>query len=211
MTRISRFPVPEVAELPEDLRERILQVQDKTGFVPNVFLGLAHRPDELRAFLAYHDAVMEREGGLTKAEREMVVVATSAASRCTYCVVAHGAILRIRAKDPLLADLVAIDHRQAVQLSDRQHAMLDYAVKLSRTPELVDDGLVGRRWLHGLDLGQLPLPPRIRGPDRRLLRLRYAELAAGNDVPAAPVELPPSSVIEVPGHLYLDWHRQTPA
>ncbi len=138
-TPISAFPVPDVLDLPEDLRTRVLAVQDKTGFVPNVFLALAHRPDELRAFLAYHDAVMEREGPLTKAEREMVVVATSAASRCTYCVVAHGAILRIRAKDPLLADLVAIDHRQATQLSARQHAMLDYAVKLSRTPELVDD------------------------------------------------------------------------
>ena len=136
---ISRYPVPDVVDLPQDLRERILLVQQKTGFVPNVFLALAHRPEELRAFLAYHDAVMEREGGLTKAEREMVVVATSAASRCTYCVIAHGAILRVRAKDPLLADLVAIDHRQAVQLSERQHAMLDYAVKLSRTPELVDD------------------------------------------------------------------------
>lgn len=136
---ISRFPVPDVLDLPQDLRERILAVQEKTGFVPNVFLALAYRPEELRAFLAYHDAVMEREGGLSKAEREMVVVATSAASRCTYCVVAHGAILRIRAKDPLLADLVAIDHRQAVQLSEKQHAMLDYAVKLSRTPELVDD------------------------------------------------------------------------
>ena len=139
MEPISRFPVPEVADLPEDLRQRILQVQEKTGFVPNVFLAMAHRPAELRAFLAYHDAVMEREGGLTKAEREMVVVATSAASRCTYCVVAHGAILRVLAKDPLLADLVAIDHRQAVQLTERQHVMLDYAIRLSRTPELVDD------------------------------------------------------------------------
>jgi uncharacterized peroxidase-related enzyme len=135
---ISRFPVPEIADLPADLRERVLAVQERTGFVPNVFLALAHRPDELRAFVAYHDAVMEREGGLTKAEREMVVVATSAASRCTYCVVAHGAILRVRAKDPALSDLVAVDHRQA-PLTGRQHAMLDFAVKLSRTPELVGE------------------------------------------------------------------------
>jgi uncharacterized peroxidase-related enzyme len=135
---ISRFPVPDVVDLPDDLRTRILAVQDKTGFVPNIFLGLAHRPDELRAFLAYHDAVMEREGGLTKAERELVVVVTSAASRCTYCVVAHGAILRVRAKDPAISDLVSVDHRQAA-LTDKQHAMLDHAVRLSRTPELVTD------------------------------------------------------------------------
>lgn len=138
MTVSSRFPVPDVADLPDDLRARILQVQERTGFVPNVFLTLAHRPAELRAFLAYHDAVMEREGGLTKAEREMVVVATSAASRCVYCVVAHGAILRVRAKDPTIADLMSVDHRSA-PLSDRQHALLDHAVKLSRTPELIGD------------------------------------------------------------------------
>lgn len=137
MTAISRFPVPDVVDLPQDLRERILAVQDKTGFVPNVFLALAHRPAELRAFLAYHDAVMEREGGLTLVEREMVVVATSAANRCTYCVVAHGAILRVRARDAALADLVAIDHR-AAPLSAKQHALLDYALALARTPELVE-------------------------------------------------------------------------
>ena len=138
MQPISRFPVPDVAELPEDLRDRVLAVQDKTGFVPNVFLALAHRPAELRAFLAYHDALMEQEGGLSKAEREMIVVATSAARSCTYCVVAHGAILRIRARDPLLADLVATNYRTA-RLSDRHRRMLDFAVKLSTTPELVEE------------------------------------------------------------------------
>ena len=134
---ISRFPVPSVLDLPEDLRTRILAVQEKTGFVPNVFLAMAHRPDELRAFLAYHDAVMERDSSLTRAEREMVVVATSAASRCTYCVVAHGAILRVRAKDPVLGDLVMTNYRSA-PLTDRQRAMLDYAVALSTTPDQVD-------------------------------------------------------------------------
>lgn len=133
---ISRFPVPDLLALPDDLRERILAVQAKTGFVPNVFLAMAHRPDELRAFLAYHDAVMEQDSALTKAEREMVVVATSAASRCTYCVVAHGAILRVRAKDAVLGDLVMTNYHSA-PLTDRQRAMLDYAVKLSTTPDQV--------------------------------------------------------------------------
>ena len=138
MEPVSRFPVPDVADLPTDLRERILAVQDKTGFVPNVFLALAHRPAELRAFLAYHDAVMDSEGGLTPAEREMIVVATSAARSCTYCVVAHGAILRIRARDPHVADLVATNYRSA-GLPERQRRMLDFAVRLSTTPELVGD------------------------------------------------------------------------
>ena len=138
MEPISRFPVPEIADLPADLRERILQVQDKTGFVPNVFLAMAHRPAELRAFLAYHDALMDGEGPLSKAEREMIVVATSAARSCTYCVVAHGAILRIRARDPQIADLVATNYRSA-GLPDRQRRMLDFAVLLSTTPELVGD------------------------------------------------------------------------
>lgn len=128
---ISRFPVPDVAELPADLRDVILDVQERTGFVPNVFLALAHRPDELRAFLAYHDALMEREGGLTKAEREMIVVATSAANDCQYCVVAHGAILRIRARDPLVADQVAINHRKA-DITPRQRVMLDFALAVAR-------------------------------------------------------------------------------
>ncbi len=127
---ISRFPVPGLADLPEDIRERILKVQEKSGFVPNVFLALAHRPDEFRAFFAYHDALMEKPGGLTKAEREMIVVATSAANQCLYCVVAHGAILRIRAKNPLLADQVATNYRKA-DLTPRQRAMLDFALQVA--------------------------------------------------------------------------------
>lgn len=141
MAPFTRFPVPTVddlAGLPDDVRQRIEEVQDKSGFVPNVFLALARRPAEFRAFVAYHDAVMERESGLSKAEREMIVVATSAARSCTYCVVAHGAILRIRAKDPLIADQVAANWR-AAPLSPRERAMLDYAVKLSVTPEEVGD------------------------------------------------------------------------
>ena len=128
---ISRFPVPELADLPDDIRSRIEAVQEKSGFVPNVFLALAHRPDEFRAFFAHHDALMEKDSGLTKAEREMIVVATSAANECQYCVVAHGAILRIRAKNPLIADQVAINYRKA-DLSERQRAMLDFAMKVSR-------------------------------------------------------------------------------
>ncbi len=110
---ISRFPVPALKSMPSDIRERILAVQEKSGFVPNVFLVLAHRPDEFRAFFAYHDALMEKDGGLTKAEREMIVVATSSANQCQYCVVAHGAILRIRAKNPMVADQIAINYRKA--------------------------------------------------------------------------------------------------
>jgi 4-carboxymuconolactone decarboxylase len=128
---ISRFPVPDLASLPEDIRDRILAVQEKAGFVPNVFLTLAHRPDEWRAFFAYHDALMERQGGLTKAEREMIVVATSADNDCQYCVIAHGAILRIRAKSARIADQVAINYRKA-DISPRQEAMLDFALKVSR-------------------------------------------------------------------------------
>jgi uncharacterized peroxidase-related enzyme len=134
---ISRFPVPALDELPEDLRTRIELVQEKTGFVPNVFVVLAHRPDEWRAFVAYHDAVMEKETGLTKAEREMIVVATSAATDCPYCVVAHGAILRIRAKDPLLSDYLATNYRHA-SITPRQRAMLDFAVQLAVRPETVE-------------------------------------------------------------------------
>ena len=131
---ISRFPVPALAELPEDIRERIAKVQEKSGFVPNVFLALAHRPEEFRAFFAYHDALMEKRGGLSKAEREMIVVATSAANQCLYCVVAHGAILRIRAKNPMLADQVATNYRKA-EITPRQRAMLDFAMKTAtRSP-----------------------------------------------------------------------------
>jgi len=147
-TPISRFPVPEVADLPDDIRARILAVQEKTGFVPNVFLALAHRPDELRAFLAYHDALMERDGGLSKAEREMIVVATSGANHCHYCVVAHGAILRIRAKNPLIADQVAINHRKA-DLRPRERAMLDFAMKVSRDSGALGDEDLERLRAHG--------------------------------------------------------------
>ena len=128
--RISRFPVPDINSLPEDIKSRILQVQEKSGFVPNVFLALAARPDEFRAFFAYHDALMEKESGLTKGEREMIVVATSGLNNCLYCVVAHGAILRIRQKDSLIADQVATNYRTA-RITDRQRAMLDFAVKVS--------------------------------------------------------------------------------
>jgi uncharacterized peroxidase-related enzyme len=141
MAPFSRFDVPTtdtLETLPDDVRERILAVQERSGFVPNVFLALARRPAEFRAFVAYHDAVMESDSGLSKAEREMIVVATSAERSCTYCVVAHGAILRIRAKDPLIADLVATNWRQA-PLTPRQRAMLSYAVKLSVVPEEVGD------------------------------------------------------------------------
>lgn len=126
---ISRFPVPEsIHDLPEDVRDAMLAVQEKAGFVPNVFLMLAHRPAEFRAFFAYHDALMERESDtLTKAEKEMIVVATSARNRCLYCVVAHGALVRIYSKDPLLADQVAINHRTA-PISERHRTMLDFAL-----------------------------------------------------------------------------------
>ena len=130
-TPISRYPVPTLAELPDDLRARILEVQEKSGFVPNVFLALAHRPDEARAFFAYHDALMLRPSGLSKGEKEMIVVATSGANQCLYCVVAHGAILRIHEKKPLLADQVAVNYRKA-DITPRQRAMLDFALKVCR-------------------------------------------------------------------------------
>jgi uncharacterized peroxidase-related enzyme len=131
---ISTYPVPKLDELPTDIRDKMLEVQKKAGFIPNVFLTLAHRPDEFRAFFAYHDALMLRDSALTKAEREMIVVATSGVNHCQYCVIAHGAILRIYAKNPQIADQVAIDHGKA-DITPRQKAMLDFAVKLARTPE----------------------------------------------------------------------------
>src|SRR6478736_1409000 len=133
-----RFPTPPINKLPEDIRTRILAVQEKSGFVPNVFLALAYRPEEFRAFFAYHDALMEKEGGLTKAEREMIVVATSAANQCQYCVIAHGAILRIRAKNPLIADQVAVNYRKA-DITPRQRAMLDFAMKVSADAQRISD------------------------------------------------------------------------
>jgi len=145
---ISRFAVPKLADLPADIRTSIEAVQEKAGFVPNIFLALAHRPDEFRAFFAYHDALMERESGLSKAEREMIVVATSAANQCQYCVIAHGAILRIRAKNPLLADQVAANWRKA-DITPRQKAMLTYALKVSQNAwEVSDDDFSSLR-THG--------------------------------------------------------------
>jgi uncharacterized peroxidase-related enzyme len=134
-----RFPAPPIDTLPEDIRSRLLAVQEKSGFVPNVFLTLAYRPDEFRAFFAYHDALMEKDGGLTKAEREMIVVATSSANQCQYCVIAHGAILRIRAKNPLIADQIAVNYRKA-DITPRQRAMLDFAMKVS-----LDAGTIGEQ------------------------------------------------------------------
>jgi uncharacterized peroxidase-related enzyme len=137
-TAVSRFSHPDIAGLPEDIRARIVAVQEKSGFVPNVFLALARRPDEFRAFFAYHDALMEKTGGLSKAEREMIVVATSGANDCLYCVVAHGAILRIRAKNPRLGDEVAVNYRKA-GISPRQRAMLDFALKVATRSAEIDD------------------------------------------------------------------------
>lgn len=136
--RISRYPVPDINDLPDDIKEKVLAVQEKAGFVPNVFLTLAHRPDELRAFFAYHDALMEREGGLSQAEKEMIIVATSNDNGCQYCVIAHGAILRIRAKNALIADQVAVNYRKA-DITPKQMAMLDFAMKVSNDAKSVSD------------------------------------------------------------------------
>ena len=156
---ISRYPVPELADLPDDMRTRILEVQAKAGFVPNVFLALAHRPAEWRAFMAYHDALLLKEGGglthqegsgqgLTKGEREMIIVVTSAANQCLYCVVAHGAILRVYEKKPLLADQIAVNHRKA-DVTPRQRAMLDFAYKMTTASHLVDDSDFTALHAHG--------------------------------------------------------------
>ncbi len=148
---ISRFPVPELKDLPDDIRDKILAVQEKAGFVPNVFLALAHRPDEFRAFFAYHDALMLKEtGSLTKADREMIVTATSAKNDCLYCVVAHGALLRIYAKNPLIADQVAINHHKA-DITPRQRAMLDFAVKVCLDSGSVGDADYAVLHEHGFD------------------------------------------------------------
>lgn len=148
---ISRFPVPELADLPDDLRERILAVQDKAGFVPNVFLALAHRPAEWRAFMAYHDALLGKEGGqLSKGEREMVIVATSALNQCLYCVVAHGAILRVYEKQPLLADQLAVNPLKA-DITPRQRAMLAFALKVAQDSHAVDEADFAALRAHGFD------------------------------------------------------------
>jgi uncharacterized peroxidase-related enzyme len=146
-----RYPLAELKDLPEDMRLRILEVQEKSGFVPNVFLALARRPAEWRAFFAYHDALMLKEGGgLTKGDREMIVTTTSAANQCLYCVVAHGAILRIYEKKPLVADQVAVNHRKA-DISPRQRAMLDFAVKVCLRSHEVEDADFQALHAHGFD------------------------------------------------------------
>jgi uncharacterized peroxidase-related enzyme len=148
---MTHYPLPEVSTLPADIQEKILAVQDKAGFVPNVFLMLARRPDELRAFFAYHDALMYRKGGLSKGEKEMIVVATSGLNHCLYCVVAHGAILRIYEKSPQLADQIAVNHRKA-DLSPRQHAMLDYALKVAGDSSAVTHADFDALTAHGFDM-----------------------------------------------------------
>ena len=148
---VSRFPVPELKNLPDDIRETILSVQEKAGFVPNVFLTLAHRPAEFRAFFAYHDALMLKEtGNLTKADREMIVTVTSAKNDCLYCVVAHGALLRIYAKNPLVADQVAVNHFKA-DITPRQRAMLDFAVKVCLDSAAVGEADYASLHAHGFD------------------------------------------------------------
>ena len=143
-----RFPAPPIDTLPADIRARLLAVQEKSGFVPNVFLTMAYRPDEFRAFFAYHDALMDKESGLTKAEREMIVVATSSANQCQYCVIAHGAILRIRAKNPLLSDQIAVNYRKA-DITPRQRAMLDFALKVSIEAQLISEADFAEISSHG--------------------------------------------------------------
>ena len=148
---MSRYPAPEIHNLPDDIRARILAVQEKAGFVPNVFLALAHRPAEWRAFVAYHDALMLKEGGsLTKGDREMIVVATSGVNQCLYCVVAHGAILRIYEKKPLVADQVAVNYRKA-DITPRQRAMLDFAMKVCERSHEIDDSDFAPLHAHGFD------------------------------------------------------------
>ena len=148
MSDLSRFPLPGVDALPEDLRARVAELEERMGFVPNLFRVMAYRPEELRLFMAYHDALMDKETGLTKAEREMIVVATSAANQCLYCCVSHGAFLRIRSKNPRLGDQVAVNYREA-EIDDRQRAMLDYAVRLAERPWTVTDGDLEGLRAHG--------------------------------------------------------------
>ncbi len=148
---IARYAIPELSDLPTDIREKILAVQEKSGFVPNVFLVLSRRPDEFRAFFAYHDALMVKDtGSLTKADREMIVTTTSAKNNCLYCVMAHGAILRIYAKNPLVADQVAVNHHKA-DITPRQKAMLDFAVKVCLDSQSVGDQDYALLREHGFD------------------------------------------------------------
>ena len=147
---ICRYSAPALSDMPADIQARLMAVQEKSGFIPNVFMVLARRPDEFRAFFAYHDALMEKPGNLTKAEREMIVVATSNANHCQYCVIAHGAILRIRAKNPLIADQIAVNHRKA-DITDRQRAMLDFAMKVAFEAYAIGDGDYATLKGHGFD------------------------------------------------------------
>lgn len=147
---LSRFPVPELSAMPDDVRARIVEVQERAGFIPNVFAVLAHRPDEFRAFFAYHDALMEKESGLSKAEREMIVVATSAANQCEYCVVAHGALVRIYSKNPILADQVAVNHLTA-DITSRQRAMLDFAMTVAVNSAQIGDEDYAELHAHGFE------------------------------------------------------------
>ena len=146
---VSRFPMPKLEELPDDIREQIEAVEEKPGFIPNVFIALARRPDEFRAFFAYHDALMEKPGNLSKAEREMIVVATSAANQCQYCIIAHGAILRIRAKNPLIAEQIAANYRKA-DITPRQRAMLDFAMKVAQASYEIGEDDFTELGKHGL-------------------------------------------------------------
>ena len=152
---MSRYPAPELTDLPDDIRAKVLEVQEKAGFVPNVFLALARRPAEWRAFFAYHDALMVpesvgRSSGLTKGEREMIVTTTSAANHCLYCVVAHGATLRIYEKKPLVADQVAVNYRKA-DISPRQRAMLDFAMKVCQQSDQISDADIDALHAHGFN------------------------------------------------------------
>ena len=146
----ARYDAPPIDKLPDDIRTRLISVQEKSGFIPNVFVKLAYRPDEFRAFFAYHDALMEKDSGLNKAEREMIVVATSSSNNCEYCVIAHGAILRIRAKNPLIADQIAINYLKA-DITPRQHAMLEFALKVCFDSERVNDDDYQALHAHGFD------------------------------------------------------------
>jgi uncharacterized peroxidase-related enzyme len=145
-----RFPTPSIDQMPDDIRARLLAVREKSGFIPNVFLTLAYRPDEFRAFFAYHDALMDKDGGLTKAEREMIVVATSSANQCHYCVIAHGAILRIRAKNPQISDQIAVNYRKA-DITPRQKAMLDFAMKVSTEAQTISEADFAAVASHGFN------------------------------------------------------------
>ena len=147
---ISRYPIPKLTDLSDDIRARMLEVQEKAGFIPNVFLALAHRPDEFRAFFAYHDALMLRDSGLTKAEREMIVVAVAGANDCLYCFIAHGAILRVYAKNPLVADQVGVNYRKA-DITPRQRAMLAFALKVAERSGEIDEEDYAVLRSHGFD------------------------------------------------------------